>query len=82
MQVCEGYIENGQFHPINFPLHNIGRQRAILTILNEPPSIQSKPSYNQFMKEAARDQRFTTRTLECQNDFEIADRKVSEQWDW
>ena len=36
MQVVEGYVENGQFFPIDHIACLQGRRRAIITILDEP----------------------------------------------
>jgi hypothetical protein len=36
MQAYEGYIENGQFHPIGQPMRLLGRHRVVLTVLDEP----------------------------------------------
>ena len=80
MKVCDGYIENGRFYPIGMSLRKLGRQRAILTILNEPPNISSSQTYSRLMEEASQDQAFLARTLECQEDFEVIDSEVSGQW--
>ena len=35
-QAYEGYIEGGQFYPKEIPIHQAGRYRAILTVLDIP----------------------------------------------
>jgi len=36
MNAYEGYIENGQFHPVGLLASITGRRRVILTVLDEP----------------------------------------------
>ena len=69
MQVYEGYVENGRFYPIGITLRTKSRQRAILTILNEPPITTPITPFYQLMNEAGKDPALLARTLECQEDF-------------
>ena len=41
MQSYEGYLENGQFHPITRMKQLKGRKHVIVTILDEPANTQS-----------------------------------------
>ena len=36
MQAYEGYVENGQFHPVGKVIRTPGRRRAFVTVLDEP----------------------------------------------
>ena len=42
LQTYEGYWENDRFYPIGQPVHKTGKQKVILTFLNEPVVQQSQ----------------------------------------
>jgi len=42
MQAYEGYMENGQFFPVEQQMRISGRRRVILTVLDEPASKSRK----------------------------------------
>ena len=51
MRACEGYVENGKFHPIGHLLKSPDKLRAILTILDEPVAVRNKNDDKVFWAE-------------------------------
>ena len=51
MQAYEGYVENGRFYPIGLLTRIAGRQRAILTVLDEPMEIPDENDDKTFWAE-------------------------------
>ena len=50
VQAFEGYWENGSFYSLGQPILITGRQRAILTLLNEPVrEIQAIPNESRIV---------------------------------
>ena len=43
--VYEGYVENGRFYPLKQPILELGKVRAILTVMNEPVNVIAEDSY-------------------------------------
>jgi hypothetical protein len=57
MQACEGYVENGQFHPLSKITQSQEKVRAILMILDEPAkqsnTVNNKAFWAEFDRMAA-----------------------------
>ena len=44
IQAYEGYVEDGRFYPREIPIHQTGRFRAVLTVLDVPAQSNTSTS--------------------------------------